>query len=465
MTARRKYTPRPYAAQAGVFLAEHDRCNLWAGMGMGKTSIVETVLEAAYNLAGETEPTLVLAPKRVAADTWTDEAAKWQHLAGLDICPIVGTPSERFRALRRDVPVHTINYENLPWLVDQVGNNWPWRRVIADESTRLKGFRTRQGGQRAQALAQVAHTKVDRWVNLTGRPAPNGVRDLWGQNWFVDAGVRLGRTFSSFEERWFRPVRNDEGYYSWFPHDHSQREIQHALRDVSLTLDPKDWFDLKDPIVTDIEVKLPPKAMAQYKQMEKEFFLSVAGQDIEAFNAASKSMKCLQIASGFVHIDTKLKQWAPLHDAKLEALESIVNEAAGMPVLCAYQWVPDRERILKAFPGSVDLATKEGLAAFKTGKVALGIAHPQSLGHGVDGLQYVTNILAFYSDWWDMDPHDQIIERVGPVRQMQAGLDRNVFVYHILAKGTVDYLLKARHETKRSVQDLVLDAMKRGIDG
>ena len=456
----RDFTPHPYQTIGQEFIAEHERCALFAGMGMGKTSMTLNVLEGMYNLAGETQPTLVLGPLRVARDTWPDETRKWNHLQGFEVVPITGTLSERKAALRRDAPVFTVNYENVPWLVKELGDRWPFRNVIADESTMLKSFRLRQGGVRAQALAQIAHTKVKRWVNLTGTPAPNGLVDLWGQTWFLDAGRRLGRTFGAFQERFFRPVRNEEGYYDWVPTDYTQDLIQKELRGICLTLDPRDWFDLHEPITRTIDIKLPPKAMELYRQMERELFIELDGQEIEAFSAAAKSGKCLQMASGFVWADRDKGIWKPIHDAKLEALESVVNEAGGMPVLCAYQWVPDRERILKAFPKAVDLATPEGMAAFKAGKAPIGIAHPKSLGHGVDGLQHVTNIAVFYSNWWAREYHDQIIERIGPVRQFQAGYDRPMFKYYLEAVGTLDRQVTARHESKRSVEELLKEAMK-----
>jgi hypothetical protein len=195
--------------------------------------------------------------------------------------------------------------------------------------------------------------------------------------------------------------------------------------------------------------------------MERDLFTQINGHDIEALSAASKSQKCLQLASGAVYTsaDPKDHAWATVHDEKLQALEDIIGEA-DVPVLCAYHFVSDRERILKAFPKAVDLATREGMAKFRAGKSPLGIAHPQSLGHGVDGLQHVTNQIVFFSHWWSLEAHDQIIERIGPVRQMQAGNRRPVFIHYIVARGTVDETVIERHETKRDVQDLLLDYMK-----
>lgn len=458
---RKPFSPRPYQTIGAQFIAEHQRCALWAGMGMGKTITSLNVLDAIHNLAGESEPTLVLAPLRVARDTWPEETTKWQHLEGFDVVPITGTAEERKAALRRDARVYSINYENIPWLVEQLDGRWPFANVIADESTKLKGFRLKQGGVRAQALARFAHSpKVKRWVNLTGTPASNGLKDLWGQTWFLDAGHRLGRTYSAFEERFFRPVRNNDGYFDWLPTAYTQEHIQARLKDICLTLDPADWFDLEAPIVNRVNVKLPPKARAKYREMEREFFTQIDGADVEAFNPASKATKCLMMASGSIYTDSELKTWAAIHDEKLAALEDIVEEANGMPVLCSYWWVPDRERILKAFPKAVDLATREGMATFKAGRARLGIAHPQSLGHGIDGLQNVTNIVAFYSAWWGLETHDQIIERVGPVRQMQAGNNRPVFIHYITAEDTLDEVVLERYSTKRNVQNLLLDYMK-----
>lgn len=440
---------------------------------MGKTSTVLTLLDAQYNVAGCDYPTLVMAPKRVAQSTWPDETRKWQHLKGLEISAIVGTPEQRLAALKRDVPVHAINYDNLPWLIDLMGSKWPWRRVVSDESTRLKGFRSKQGGVRAQALAAVAHTRVKEWINLTGTPAPNGLKDLWGQTWFLDQGMRLGRTYSAFEERWFGWRRATDALTHKpgiqpviFPF--AQEQIQERLKDICLTLDPKDWFDLKDPIVTPVYVDLPPRALRAYKEMEKELFTVLGGHEIEAVNAASKSMKCLQIANGAAYIDPdvgsddhpKARQWQEVHDEKLEALKSIVAESGGMPILVAYQFKSDLSRLLKTFPEARHLDDDPGtIAAWNDGRIPMLLAHPKSAGHGLN-LQDGGNIIAFFGHWWDLELYDQIIERIGPVRQVQAGHDRAVFIYHIIAKGTVDEVVIARHTTKRSVQSLLLDYMK-----
>ena len=200
---RRTYVPRAFAPMVNRLFREVPRCALWAKPGMGKTVLVLTHLDIAHRVWGDDHPTLILGPKRVAESVWSDEVQKWEHLRGLEVAPIVGTEAERLAALKRDVPINTVNYEVLPWLLEHLGKRWRYKRVVPDEATKLKNFRLRQGGRRAQALARVAHTFVTEWINLTGTPSPNGLRDLWGQTWFLDGGQRLGTSFSDFESRWF----------------------------------------------------------------------------------------------------------------------------------------------------------------------------------------------------------------------------------------------------------------------
>lgn len=457
--ARKVYEPRAFAPLALKLFREQPRCALWAKPGCGKTSLVLTHLDIAYRVWGESRPTLVLGPLRVAQSVWSDEAAKWQHLAGLDVVPITGTAAERKAALRRDAPVKTCNYENLQWLV-QHAKPWPFRRVVADESTKLKSFRLRQGGVRAQALAQVAHKHVKEWINLTGTPAPNGLADLWGQTWFLDEGQRLGRTYSGFEERYFAFKRRPGQQYGGerVALAHAEEHIHSALADICLTLDPKDWFDLRAPVLNTIEVDLPAKARAQYRELEREMFLQLDGGEVEAFSAAALTIKCLQLANGALYLDEGAR-WAPIHDEKLDALEELAEET-GEPILVAYHFRSDLARLMQRFPDGADLATKAGMAAFKAGKARLGFGHPAGMGHGVDGLQEHCSTVAVFGHWWDMEQYDQFIERVGPMRQLQAGKDRPVFIHQIVARDTVDEVVVARRANKREVQDVLLDYMK-----
>lgn len=453
---RRPFTPRAYQRTMidhGLDLA---RGALFAGMGMGKTCATLTVL-ADLDLV-EPGPALVCAPLRVAQSTWPDEAAKWDHLAGFDVVPIVGTQTERIAALRRPADVFTTNYEQLPWLVEHLGDDWPFSTVVADESTKLKGFRLRQGTARAKALGKVAHSRVRRWINLTGTPAPNGLQDLWGQTWFLDRGQRLGRTFDAFSQRWFRPHRSGYGIE---PLPAARGEIEARLADICLSLDARDHFDLREPIVNTIRVELPAKARALYRDMEREMFAQIDGHEVEAFSAAARTIKCLQIANGAAYVDDQADAWVEVHDTKLQALDSIVNEAAGAPVLVAYHFKSDLARLQRAFPRGRHLDQDlQTIRDWNAGRIPILFAHPASAGHGLN-LQDGGNILAVFGHWWDLEQYLQVVERIGPTRQAQAGHDRPVFVHHIVAADTVDELVMARRETKREVQDLLLEAMKR----
>jgi len=461
----RVYRPRAFAPLVESHFADNPRCALWAKPGMGKTILTETYLEFLYRSWGETAPTLVLAPLRVARDGWAKESSKWKHLQGFDVVPITGTPDERKRALRRDAPVYTTNYEQLPWLMETLGSRWPFETVVADEAVKLKGYRVKQGTQRSQMLGRVAHTKVKRFIELTGTPASNGLKDLWGQMWFLDAGQRLGRSYSAFEQRWFAYRRVKDAISKRveikpFILPNAHEEIHAKLADICLTLDPKDWFDLREPIVNVIEVDLPPTARRHYREMEKELFTLIDGQEIEVFNAAALSNKCLQMANGAAYLAPGSDEYAEVHCEKLDALQELIDETGDDPLLVAYEFRSDRDRILRRWPDTLDLSRVDHLKQAQAGKGKLWLGHPASVGEGVDGLQEGCNTIVFFAQTWRLDLHDQIIERVGPMRQLQAGKDRNVFVHYLIARGTVDEVVLARRDDKRSVQDALMDYMK-----
>lgn len=471
----RDYEPRAYQPLITNHIIDVPRCAVWAGMGLGKSVAALTALDMLF-LAGESHPALIIGPLRVARRTWPNDARKWKHLRHVSVLPIVGSEEERRLAMKYDASVFTVNYENLEWLVQHWGDRWPYSTVIADEATRLKGLRLSvrtsstgkqyiagQGSVRARALGRIAHTKIKRFIELTGTPAPNGLANLWGQMWFIDAGSRLGRTYESFRNRWFQ--KSFDGY-SVEPLPYADTEIHDKLRDVCIAIDAKDYFDLAEPIVNDIFVDLPPKARIKYNEMEKDMFTELEGREVEAFSAAARTQKCLQLANGAAYVnavgeeDPRSKEWRVVHDAKLEALDSCVENANGMPQIVSYEFRSDKARILKAFPKFVDLSTDSGWDTFMRGKSPGGLAHPKSLGHGTDGLQDVTNIITHFGHNWDLELYSQINERAGPVRQMQSGHDRPVFINHIIARDTVDEMVMARRESKRSVQEILMEAMK-----
>jgi SNF2 family DNA or RNA helicase len=404
-------------------------------------------------------PALILAPKRVAVGTWPDEAEKWDSF-GDSVVPITGSQTERIMALRQHTNFFSTNYEQLPWLVDFYGSKWPFRTIIADEITRLKGMRLNQGGVRTKKLAKVAWLPgVERFVGLTGTPAPNGLKDLWGQLWYLDHGERLGRTFEAFKQRWFQRSWDGHGIE---PLNFAQEQIQEKIRDLCITIDPRDYgLQIDEPIETEIEIELPGKAMDTYRQMERTMFIELEREamvhEVEAVSAAGRTNKCLQIANGFVYGEDRAVH--EIHMAKIEALESIAEEANGMPLLVSVQFKPDFAMIKRAFPKARHIDEIK-ISDWNAGWVPMLLVHPDSAGHGLN-LQEGSNILVDYSSSWNLEHDQQVIERIGPMRQYQSGLDRPVYRYRIMARGTVDYLVKERRETKRSVQAILMEAMKR----
>jgi SNF2 family DNA or RNA helicase len=473
------WTPRPYQRLIETFGLNHDRGNIFASPGMGKTTAAYSIFDAK-RMMGEAKRALVLAPKRVALSAWPKEREKWADTFGhLKVVAAIGTPAQRLAALQSNAEITTINYDNIEWLVDHYGEDWPFDTVFADESPRLKGLRVSfqrsktgklflagQGSTRAKAIARVAHTKVRNWYNLTGSPAPNGVGDTWGQQWFVDCGKRLGGSYSAFTNRWFRAKPGGDGYTNLEPLPYAQKEIEALLAETSITVDAKDWFPLKDVIEREVFVDLPDKARAIYREMEKEAFAEIVAMsgnqvEVEAFNAGSKMNKCLQIAHGAVFHDTDTRSWVEVHDEKIEALRSIVEETNGENLLVTYQYQPDRDRILKAFPKAVFLDDKPSTEdRWNRGEIRMLVCHPASAGHGLS-LQHGGRILVDFASGWNLEFDEQVIERIGPTRQYQSGYDRSVFRYRIVARDTVEEMaVLPRLRLKASVQDSIKNAMK-----
>lgn len=463
----RDFKPWPYQELMIQFAIEHERCGLFVPMGMGKTSASLAIIDALKNIFDE-GPALVIAPLAVARNSWPSEVKKWWDFRHLRVSEILGDVKRRVKALHTPADIYVINYDNLTWLADYLSSKkyrWPFPVVIADESTRLKSFRTRQGSKRAKALAQYTNY-FKRFIALTGTPSPNGLNDLWGQLWFIDGGERLGRSFTAYHSRWFEPrqVAANAAAVQWIPKSYAQAQIQKAISDVCLSIQAEDYFDLDKPRFVSIEVELPENARELYESMEKELYFELAnGKDVEAANAAVKTVKCLQLANGAVYTDN-LKNWAEVHTAKLDALASIVEEAAGEPLLVTYQFKTDLARIKKAFPRAVEFDKRpETVEAFNRGDIPMLLVHPASAGHGLS-LQDGSSKLVCFSQWWNLEEYQQVIERIGPMRQLQAGHPRVVTVYHILARDTIDAVALARKQSKREVQDALLDYLRNKED-
>lgn len=454
------FTPRPYQSLIRDWIIEHPRCAVWADMGMGKTSSTLSALDLLWLAGSNYWPALIIAPLRVARGTWPREAVKWEDFQGLRVAAITGDQNQRAFALRSRADIYTINFENLQWLFDTLQGRWPFKIVVVDEATRLKGFRLRKGTKRSTLLSSIA-LQTPRFIELTGTPAPNGLKDLWGQLWFLDQGDRLGHTHGDFLQRWFKVNEYDR---SVTPEQYALQEIPELVKDICITIRAKDYFDIKDPIRREIKVDLPPKARALYTQLEKEMYAEIdaLGAHVDVVNAANLSAKCLQLAAGAVIAKDgdEEKMIHHVHDEKLDALESILEECNGHPLLVGYWWKHDKARIMKRFPFAREIRTQKDEDDWNAGRIPLAPAHYKSLGHGLN-LQDGGCRLVRYSRWWDTELDDQLAERIGPVRQAQSGHDRPVWHYDIVARDTVDEDVQYRHESKAEVQNILRDRTRR----
>lgn len=455
------YDAKPWMRIATKFLLDTPRGMLVADPGLGKTGITLSALDLLKMGGSSFFPAIVFAPKRVADVVWEGERDKWDAFQDLSIVKVMGEEDIRMAALRKTVAdVYVINYDLAPWLVSTFpAAKWPFKIVIPDESSRLKGFRLNKGRVRADALSTIArHT--GRWWNLTGTPCPNGLQDLWGQMWFVDFGERLKRTYTAYLEAYFLEDRYTRKITTQFA---AEPEIHRLVADKMLVLRAEDWLDLEKPQEIPMDVQLPPAAMAQYKEMEKEYFLHIDDAQIEAGTAAIKSIKLLQMCSGNIFDGDSLTHH--VHDAKLDALDDILEEIAPKPLLVAYWWTFDAIRIMKHFE-------KLGIAAriykgkqdeddWNAGKIRVLLLQEQS-AFGLS-LHMVCHDVAFYSYFWNAELWTQMIARVGPVRQAQAGFKRVVRIWKIRTIGTIEGDVIESNEKKISIEQALKRARARTL--
>jgi len=458
---------------------EFGACGVFAGMGIGKSGAVLIALDALDIASVDVYPALICAPLRVAKNTWPQELDDWQaHLPTTRLSPIVGDATQRIAALNCKTDLYSINYENIPWLVKHLGGKWPFKLVVLDESTAVAGLRASVGtstlgntflkgtNSRARTLLSQTWTNRTKVIELTGTPAAKGLEKLWGQLFFLDYGLRLGRTFEAFEGRYFSYKRNGN-YTQRFVSPECDKLIHAAVKDICRSFDAKNYYDVKEPLTIPVWVELPPLAMKSYKEMEKKFFTEIKNHVIEAFNAGTKSGKLSQLANGAAYIGdddgSDNRPFVTVHDEKLDALNSIIEEASGAPIMCVYWFKSDLARLKKRFPQGVRLDAKKATEdAWNRGDIPLLFVHYKSAGHGLN-LQYGGNIAAIFGMTWSLELYMQVIERIGPMRQLQSGYDRVVMIYQILARNTVDEDMMERQATHRDTMEILMEACeKRG---
>ena len=445
-----EFIPHKYQSMAIEKIYETPRCGLFLEMGLGKTVITLTAVEDLIYNRFEVSRVLVIAPLRVAEDTWSRESAKWDHLKHLRISKILGTPSQRRAALAAEADIYIINRENVVWLCDElsVSGGWIFDAVVIDE---LSSFKSPKA-QRFKALRKYI-TRSSRVIGLTGTPAPNGLIDLWSQIYLLDSGERLGRTVTGFRERYFLPdKRNQTTIFSYKPKDGADNAIWDRLSDICVSMRAADWLTLPERIDNVVTVPMTDKQRAAYEKFERDQYIQFIEGEVTAVSAAALTNKLLQYSNGAMYKNDG--SYIETCEGKLDALEDIMEAANGKPVLCFYSYKHDLERIQKRFPNAVKIEGAEDIERWNNGEIELLLAHPAGAGHGLN-LQAGGSIIVWFGLTWSLELYQQANARL-----YRQGQKNAVIIHHLLTENTVDERVYQSLQDKGEVQDDLLDALK-----
>lgn len=445
-----KFVPHEYQKFAIEKIIELPEAGLLMDMGLGKTVITLTAINCLMYDMFEVSKVLVIAPKRVAEDTWTTEAGKWDHLQHLQISRVLGGQKERMTALAAEADIYVINRENVVWLVEQCRRSWSFDMIVVDE---LSSFKSNQA-KRFKALKQV-RPLASRFVGLTGTPAPNGLLDLWPQMYLIDRGERLGKNITGYRNRYFYPGKSN-GFvvYSYEPKPGAEEAIQQRIADICISMKAEDYLHMPELIVNDIPVYMDPAEVDRYQELEREKLMAVDGEQITALNAAAVYNKLLQMANGSVYTDDNTV--VDIHSKKLEALAEILDTSNGQPVLVFYNFRHDYDRLMSAFKNYKPrtLRCQTDIRDWNAGRVPLLLAQPASMGHGLN-LQSGGHIIVWYGLNWSLELYQQANARL-----YRQGQKQGVIIHRLVTKGTVDEEVIKRLESKDVTQDSLLDALK-----
>lgn len=425
----------------------------WIWASADKTVITLTAINRLMYEEFEVSRVLVIAPKRVAEDTWTREHAKWDHLQHLKVSRILGTASQRMNALKADKDVYVIGRDNVVWLIEALAPNWPFDMVVIDE---LSSFKNPQA-KRFRALRKVM-PRVSRVVGLTGTPSPNGLMDLWAELYLLDRGERLERTLGAYREKYFKPgARSGYVVFKWLPVKGAEKQIRDRISDICVSMSAADYLTLPERIDNVIPVSLSKKELAAYRKMEEEQLLELGDDDmIVALNAAAVMTKLLQIANGSVYTASGAVE--RIHDAKLEALEEIVD-TTDSPVLVFYSFRHDLGAILGAIEGARTLEGPQDIADWNDGKIRVLLAHPASVGYGLN-LQDGGHTIVWYGLTWSLELYQQANARL-----YRQGQEKPVIIHHLITEGTVDEQVMRALQAKDTSQAALLAALKERKNG
>lgn len=441
-----KFMPHDYQKYAIEYIKSHPITALFLDMGLGKTVTTLTAIRDLMYDAFEVKRVLVVAPLRVARDTWPDELRKWNHLKELTCSVVVGTVAERRRALQQDADIYIVNRENLAWLYEN--SRLDFDMVVLDE---LSSFKNHQS-KRFRAM-KAMRPKVKRIVGLTGTPTGNGLMDLWAEFRILDMGERLGRYISQYRNLYFKPDKcNGMVVYSYKPLPGAEEAIYHQISDITMSMKATDYLEMPELVSVAKEVRLSETEKKRYDELKKSLVLELPGGEVTSANAASLTLKLSQMANGAIYTDDK--NVVNIHDRKLEALEDLVESANGKSVLVAYWFKHDKDRIRERMEAR-ELKEPQDFADWNAGKIPVALIHPASAGHGLN-LQKGGSILIWFGLTWSLELYQQTNARLW--RQGQA--DKTVIIQHIVAKDTIDERILNVLKHKDGTQAALIDAVK-----
>lgn len=443
-----KYVPHDYQRHTTQFIIDHPECAVFLGMGMGKTISTLTAIEALIYDYFDVDKVLVIAPVRVARDTWPAEIEKWDHLAHLTVSPIIGTAAQRAAAADRQADIYTIGRENIPWLVKHHGNRWPYDMVVIDE---LSSFKNPQA-KRFKALKKV-RPHITRIVGLTGTPAPNSLLDIWAPFRLIDGGERLGRFITHYRDQYFLPdKRSGQVIYSWKIRPGADKAIYDNIADITLSMRTTDYLTLPEVTRQHITVTLAPKEQKMIDTLKQDLVLDLGGDTIDAANAATLSLKLQQLAGGAIYNEDGTAV-IEVHDQKIKALTELVEQADGNTMLVCYWFKHERDRILAAIPGARALDTKQDFEDWNAGNIPVGLIHPASAGHGLN-LQSGGHIMVWYTTPWSLELYEQANARLH-----RQGQTEPVSIIHIDTANSIDQDVHAALARKDTTQSALIAAV------
>ena len=442
-----KYKAHEYQEYATKFIEDNEESAVFLECGLGKSVITLTAIKNLM-ARGEVSRVLVVAPLRVGKTTWPEEIGKWDHLGGLTYAVAIGSVAERLSALKAKADITIINRENVEWLIDKSGMPFDYDMLVIDELSSFKSFKAK----RFKALLKV-RPKITRVVGLTGTPSSNGLMDLWAEFRLLDLGERLGRYITRYRLAYFTPdKRNAQVVFSYKPLPGAEERIYDKIDDITISMRASDYLKLPSLVMNTVVVEMGEKEKDIYDNLCDDMVVSLGESEIDAVNAASLSNKLLQMANGAVYADEK--RVCRIHDEKLGALEDLIESANGKPVLVAYWFKHDLERIKAKFPYVREIKTDEDIRAWNRGEVAVGVIHPASAGHGLN-LQTGGSTLIWFGLTWSLELYQQTNARL-----YRQGQTNTVVIHHIVTKGTIDEKVLSALEKKEKTQNSLIDAVK-----